>query len=448
MTVERISGRKAVILYGLSSLVGRASGLAVIPLMAFFMTIEEVGRWSQLGALRALVAGVATFSLDTYLTQHFHCEGAGGGTSLSWACVRRCLSWNALILLATAPFLVLWPSALLIVVVIWSGQANAVVNTWLAHLRISESSWSYCLNTLANGLLLILLPWILVAGCGAGVWGLALGLLIPWLVSLGRLLFVLPRGRVALPGLTAYLVRLFPARIATEMFAQTDRLLLAQLIPLREMGAYELANRCASALGLVYSSYKSVILPQALRELAAGRPAAAWAGPFATAWLKVQVAAGAGLMLAALAALIGPGRGRSGIIVFLPWAIINQSWSFASTGAAINCYHAHLDRVQQWMPFATIIMAVLGVLGGGALGGGLGAQIGYVAMTAASVIATRQVVWRLRPDLPTHPRLLVFVEAGSLAYGAVPFLPLPFVPWAGAMLALVAAAFAAWRWRR
>ncbi|MEK7413743.1 MAG: hypothetical protein AAB263_10565 [Planctomycetota bacterium] len=367
--------------YLVGTLVGRASGLVLIPLYILLLSREEAGAWAVLGALRTLIMAVGTFALDGLITQEYWRRPEGERAAFASALIMTTLRWNLAPALVMVGIICWWPTATWALVVL-GAQASAVVVVWLSSLRIEERAGAYCALICATGgggaLLAACFVWF-----GWGVHGLALGFALPPLLVLPFV--VRRRGTAAADvGMSAYVVRVLPGRAIAELAGQADRFVLAFLLTDAVLGLYDLAMRCAGAVGMLLSSAKQAVLPAVLRALAGSTTAQpAW-----SEWRRACWLAGGGAVLFVIvgevAATLVPAHRWSGAVAFLPGAMAVPLWMHAGLGNAAAIYHHRLIAAQAWLPSLSLI----GVLSATTIG----AQLSYTVVPWAVAAAQATIV--------------------------------------------------------
>ncbi len=376
--------------YLIGTLVGRASGLVLIPLYILLLTPQEAGAWAVLAVLRTLVSAGATCGLDGYLTQEYWRREEIVRPGLIGACRSVVLKSN-LVIAALALPCVWWEPARLWVLTLVGGQAMAFVTVVLAQYRIEERARAHCLTICLTGGGGAVLAAILVCA-GLGVAGLAIGFAVPPVLAAAWLAVRQRPSPIRDPSMPAYVRRLLPARLMAEVAGQADRLVLAGVVDAAQLGLYDLAARCAGVIGTVLSSAKNAVLPAILKALAGGGDdPAAWAAWSRTRWLAL---AGSGLLLgcAVLLAWLFPEHAWSPAVIFLPGALMVPLWTHASLGNAAAIYHHRAVAIQAWQPLIALVLVTGGAVAGGVIRPAF-VPWGAVLGLAAVLIGVR---WRLR----------------------------------------------------
>lgn len=343
--------------YALAAVVGRATGVFLIPVYAMALTVAEAGVWTRLWVVRVVVLAAATLALDSFITQEYHRRPVAERDAYARACLRFVLRWNlpAAVLAVLAACLPEWRA---LAVTVLGAQAAGAVALALSWLRAAERAVAFALLSAGTGAACMMLSVVLVL-LGWKVDGLVWGMALPMVVAAFVLAWVV-RGTGSAEGAGGFALRLTPIRVVSELTGQADRLALALLVPEALLGLYDFAARCAGAVGLVLSAAKNAILPAALRRWAdgeadAGRTLAEWRW----ALRGGLILAGALLIAAALLARWNPASEWAASAAFLPGAIALQVWLFTGVGNAVAIYRHRLVRWQMVLP----ILVVAGVVG-------------------------------------------------------------------------------------
>jgi hypothetical protein len=341
------TSRRNALYYLLGTLVGRASGLVLIPLYLLVLTPAEAGSWATLSILRTVVAALATGCLDGWLTQEYWRKPADERDRWANGIIGLIFRWNLVLALPT--FLALaWEPAQLAAITILGAQATGIVTLLLSYRRIEERAAAHCLLVCLSGGGASLLATVL-ALTGWGIPGLALGFALPPLIVATAV--VRPGTTWRDPDAWQYARTVFLGRAVGEIASHSDRLLLAVLLSNHLLGLYDLAARIAGVLNLLLSSVKSAVLPTVLRHLADGTPATdAW-----QTWRQALLLACGGAVLAAImgvgAAALWPAHPWVGAVFFLPGALAIPLATQMGLSNAAAVYHHRLTVVQAWLPF-------------------------------------------------------------------------------------------------
>ncbi|GDY12594.1 hypothetical protein LBMAG53_14720 [Planctomycetota bacterium] len=432
-------GERTALIYGLAGIIGKSAGLAIIPLLALFLSLDEVGRWAELTVLRILSAAVGTACLDAWLTQRFHKQEDSVRQAFAAGCVL--LAWRWSLIVALPGVLIAGLAAADLIAAHWLlwglvGAASALggaSTVGLSLLRITEKPKIFAVLNGLVGAVSVALCWGTVAAAGWGLWGVAAGTLLPWVGASVWFAWTCRGGQASWTDASGFTWRTMPSRLLSEVSTQVDRLVLGIFVSDRALGLYDLALRTAGAVGMVQGSLKNTLMPTCLRRLAEGKPIAATLRQGGLALLAAGFAVVAGGVV--LAQLRPEWRESA---VFLPGAVAVQCWWFAGAANGIASYHAGLVRLQAFLPLVTLPLITAGMAVGLASGGIWGGQWLLVAGTAAGVLVTERAIRRSRPDLPGNAWL--FLEMGIASALLLGLSLLPW--WAGCGAALVSSAIA------
>jgi O-antigen/teichoic acid export membrane protein len=406
----------------IGTLVGRASGLALIPLYLLVLTPAEAGAWAMLGVLRTLVSAAATFGLDGYLTQEHWRRAEAERAGLAATVLRTVLRWNLLLALPLIP-LMAWEPARLWVLTWLGAQAAAMVAVKLAQLRIAERAQAHCaLICLVGGggaALAAILAW-----AGLGVAGLAIGFAAPSLLAAAIVWFGQAGTRSTEHGLAAYVRRILPARIVAEVAGQADRMVLACVLTEHLLGLYDLAARCAGAIGMLLSSAKNAILPAMLRSLASGGDiTGAWRSWRQTQWLAMGASIGL-VAIGLVAAGHFPDHPWLPALAFLPGTLSLSLWTHSAMGNAAAIYHHRLIGLQAWLPLTSLVLVVGGSLAAGTLIGWTavpwGAAAGLAVVTLVTAVRLRRMQCQVAGSMAEFGPLLAL---GAILLASMALMP-------------------------
>lgn len=372
--------------YLIAAVIGKASGLILIPLYLLVLTPLEAGIWAMLGILKVVISALSTFAADGYLTQEYWHRPASERSLLAARCMNSVWRWNIKAAILIAPFAV-WEPAQIWVLTCLGSQAAGIVALGLAHYRIEERARAYCAMSCLSGGGASLLAASLACG-GMGVDGIAIGFALPAIVMAIWLRLSLSPASAGEPGLTNYVRQVLPSRLVAEAVGQADRIVLGCFVGPVQLGLYDLAARCAGIVGVLLSSAKQAVFPSVLKSLATGTDSTkAWA-----TWRKAQwMSTGLVFLLIAggwWASALNPMHPWSPSFVYLPGTLAIPFWTHAALANAAAISHHRMIRTQALLPVLTLAMVLIGTVTGGWVSP-LGVAWGATGGLAATVFGVR-----------------------------------------------------------
>ena len=266
--------------YGGGDLLVRATGFLTLPIYTRVFSPAEYGVWGYATTAIGLLGGVLALGGDSaYGRYYFSARTLDERRTLTSTCLAFLALWSFGVVLLALPFSGLisrWSfgtsrHALLFVVVLLSapvGLIGAILGEALRNqfrpVLYTALSTASALSVIVSSLIAVLvLHWGLV-GLGAGTLAGAL-LVLPARIWAVRELLVPHFSPSVLRELLHFGVPLVPVSIAYWVFAYSDRIVIAKLSTLAQVGLYSVAAAVTAVLALAHGALGQAWSPHAIR---------------------------------------------------------------------------------------------------------------------------------------------------------------------------------------
>jgi len=279
-----------VAVYSSGNLVIKGLSLISAPIFTRLFDPAQYGAWSYINVMVSLMTGIMLLGGDSAYTRfYFQCESEEEKKSLTVTWFSFLAVWSVIALAAILPFsetLSTWMMGGEGYKTAWviglASSPLAMMNLILAQaLRNTFRAREFALFNVATAVLTILLAVIFVTVFDMGVAGALLGaaaaslLMIPLRLWSVRGLLSLNFSLALVKKLLLFGLPLVPMNIAFWLFSNGDRLMLARLASLEDVGLYSIAGSMAAVLMVLQNAVGQSWQPHGIkvyeedRELAA-----------------------------------------------------------------------------------------------------------------------------------------------------------------------------------
>jgi O-antigen/teichoic acid export membrane protein len=268
------------VVYGGGEFALRATGFIMLPVYTHILAADEYGAWGFMTTAVGLFSAVLVLGGDTaYARFFFEAKSQEERRTLASTWFIFLAVWTggisvfiALLSRPMASWFLNHPSYGLALAFAILSTPLAVMNIMLGEvLRNEFRAVPYTILNTLGALLLIAATLIFVVGLGKELTGLAFGtvlalaIMLPIRVWSVRDHLRLRFSRDVLAKVLRFGVPLVPVSIAYWVFAVSDRIVLAKMSTLRELGLYTVAGSVTAALALVHATFGRAFSPHAMR---------------------------------------------------------------------------------------------------------------------------------------------------------------------------------------
>lgn len=266
--------------YGGGDLLVRATGFLTLPIYTRVFSPAEYGVWGYATTAVGLLTGVLALGGDSaYARYYFAARTFEERRTLTSTCIAFLALWSVGVVLLALPFSGLisrWSfgtgkHALLLVVVLLSAPVGLVGALLGEALRNQFRPVLYTVLSTANAVSVIALSLIAVLILHWGLVGVGAGtllgtlLLLPARIWAVRELLAADFSLRVLRQLLHFGVPLVPVSVAYWVFAYSDRIVIAKLSTLAQVGLYSVAASVTAILALAHGALGQAWSPHAMR---------------------------------------------------------------------------------------------------------------------------------------------------------------------------------------
>lgn len=269
---------KDTFVYGIGDVIIRGSAFFTIPFYTRFLSTTEYGRWGFMLAAMELFAGILALGGDSaYARYFFEAKDVDAKQLVTSTWFLFLTGWSAIIVLAVVPFsglLSQWSFDTRSFNVAFAIALITVPATFLSSMlgQALRNEFRAATYTIVNVVGTALIVGCSIAGAliatdpleGILLGGLiAIVLVLPVRLVLVRHLLRRQFSTQLLRKLLAYGLPLVPASLAWWVFSLSDRIVLAKLSTLREVGLYTLAVSVTGVIAVFVSAFGLAWSPHA-----------------------------------------------------------------------------------------------------------------------------------------------------------------------------------------
>jgi O-antigen/teichoic acid export membrane protein len=433
-----------IAVYGASDLLLKAIGFLTLPLYTRIFTPGEYGLWSVVAASVGVFSSVASLGGDSaYARYYFEAQSDDERATLTSTWLGFLAGWTVAATALVVP-LAPWfaaraldaPQATTLVVLALVGVPLTLMNSTCSQVLRNQFraglfaalNVATTLLTVALGLAAVLLLEMGVAGLFAGA-AAAAALVLPVRLYAVRHMLRPVFSLALLRRLLDYGVPLVPMSLAYWVFASSDRLLLARLSTMEQLGLFAVANSATSTLAFINSALGQAWSPHAYQAYQRDPEGArALYGQFmsyllaALGLLCVGITSFAPELLRVLAT--PPFYGAAAAVGPLALgAVAYASTQVTAAGMSLT-KRTRYFAVYAWAAAALNVgLNLWSIPRWGMLGAAWSTAAAYVFLTLA-YLATSQRLWAVAYEVRRSVTVVLLTVAFTLGAGVLPALPL------------------------
>jgi len=256
-----------------------AIGIFLLPLYLNVLSDTEYGLYTLMVAVSGIVNIVGTFRINAAMTTFYWDYNHDAGLTKKY--LQQIFSFSFLLSVICMVFFLIFGPIIFKgifkdetitffpygIIVIATGVLNATNSVYYIYLKNRKEFNKLSLILFVQIMLAVLIQVVLILGFEKGVYGLLLGVMIPYLLTLLYILIIEPKilrfkfdKKILIPSLK-YSIALIPFLLIYWLSSTGDRIILEKYLDLGVIGQYALLMTIARVLFLVADSVMNAIRP-------------------------------------------------------------------------------------------------------------------------------------------------------------------------------------------